>query len=769
MLGALCSEWLALHKKRNNTDDGCRSHPKGLSGNFLCGVVNPYNVQTLFRAHALPRKLPESHRYNLLFIGTLVLKQGFIDGYQFFRVSSLKMLLKQRAHYWLEAIQHGFVLTLPVVMLGALALTLLQIPQYFAESFISETLLQASKWVWQGSYGIMALTLVMAISYRLTVSYQNEFKLVINPLTVALLALVTLVAILHIDYASPSETRFGVLSVAKAIVCALVFSECFLFLYQHRFIHFTFLHNEVDDNMHLAIRAMFPAIVVPFFMILMYGYFLADLQLVNSVLPFLIGPVTDASGLGYWQSSILILVNQLLWFVGIHGSAMIEVSADAIFMQGEGVLYSRQFIDIYAHMGGAGCTLGLIVALLFSKKSDNRQLAKYAILPGIFNINELLIFGLPIVFNRYLLLPFILAPILTMTLARIAMEGGLLSMDGINTGWSTPILLSGYLSGGNISGALVQLLGVVVSALLYRPFILRYDAALEKRDLAKVKSMVTTMMHPEFDMALALTQRNALGQFSRRLSKDMLQQLNDEHFEMHYQPKMSVQQKVSSVEALVRWRHPLFGDLPPALFVNLAEASGGIYPLGDWVLERCLRDMTHLQKAAMPALKVAINVSPKQLHQTYFFKNFQQTVAKYRVPKHLIELEITEGQQLMLSDELLAGINELSRAGFSIALDDFGMGYMSLRYLKSFHVDTIKLDGSIITDVTKSAAVRDIIRSMGSLSCSMGVKLVAEWVETQEQFELLQELGCNQFQGAHFSMPLGLHELVSFCTKYEIE
>ena len=679
------------------------------------------------------------------------------------------MFLMQKARLWLEAIQHGFVFTLPVVMLGAFALTILQIPHYFSVNPINDYLLQVSTWVWQASYGIMALTLVMAVSYRLTLSYQNQLKLVINPLIVALLAMVTLVAVIHIDFSADSQAQFGVQSVFKALVCALVFTEAFLFLYQRRLFHFTYLRHEVDDNMHLSMRAMLPAIVVPFVIVLFYAYFLKDLQLIKPVLPYLIGAVSEENGLGYIQGLILIVVNQLLWFVGIHGSAMIEVSADAIFMQGESVPFARQFFDTYAHMGGAGCTLGLIVALMFSKKSDNRQLAKYALLPGLFNINELLIFGLPIVLNRYLFIPFMLAPILTMSLARMAMEGGLINMNGIDTVWSTPVLLSGYLSGGNISGALVQFLGVIISALLYAPFLHRYDKALEARERKKVSSMMDTMMHPEFDMKLVLNQRNSLGQFCRRLNKDMLLQLNDDHFEMHYQPKMSGNKKVSSVEALARWQHPVYGDISPGLFVNLAEASGAIVELGDWVLERCLRDMTHLQKAALPLLKVAINVSPKQLHKPDFFKNIQATVAKYPVPEYLIELEITEGQQLMLSDELLAGIDSLSKAGFNIALDDFGMGYMSLRYLKSFHVDTIKLDGSIITDVTTSSAVQDIIRSMGSLSCSMGVNLVAEWVETQEQFNLLKKLGCDQYQGAYFSMPINLNDLILFCTVHEIE
>jgi len=676
------------------------------------------------------------------------------------------MLLTKRFSTWLEAIQHGFVLTLPVVMLGAFALTLLQIPHLFNHAFEDSLLLQVATWVLQGSYGIMALTLVLSISYRLADKSQKKLNLSLDPMVPALLAMATFITFIFLEFNQNTLAHLGVTSVAKAIVSAIVFNELFIFFFCHRIVKLGFLQNDVDSNMHQALAAIYPAILAPFIMVIIYAYGFSDWYPLKNLLPVIVGSVNESVGLSYFQSITLVCINQMLWFVGIHGSSLLELNAELIYMQGQGVLYSRQFLDLYAHMGGGGATLGLIIALLCSAKSDDRKLAKYALLPGIFNINELLIFGLPIVLNRFLFLPFLLAPIVSISIARLAIELGLVTLDGVNTSWNTPVLLSGYLASGQISGAVVQLIGVLLSACLYWPFVKRFNADQRLRHEQKLKSMIHTLGQPNFDMKKAMGARNNLGSLCRRLDNDMRKQLDEGCFAMHYQPKMNRQGQVASVEALIRWQHKELSSLPPCVFIQIAEATGFIRQLGRWIIETCLKDMKDMEKAGMPALQVAINVSPIQLHELSFFDYLPKKVKQYGIQASLIELEITEGQELLMSDDLFNGLKNLSLQGFSIALDDFGMGYTSLRYLQTLNLDTLKLDGSLVKDVTQSEVVRDIIRSMSSLTQNRGVKLVAEWVTNKAQYELLIELGCDQFQGQLFSMPVDIYDLISFCVKH---
>ena len=277
--------------------------------------------------------------------------------------------------------------------------------------------------------------------------------------------------------------------------------------------------------------------------------------------------------------------------------------------------------------------------------------------------------------------------------------------------------------------------------------------------------MIKELCQPDINFSKLLKKQTPLGSFCRRLQRDLRSQLNDQHLEMVYQPKMNRAGMLDSMEALVRWQHPTIGNIPPCIFVNIAETDSLILELGTWINQCCMKDINIFKESGMPQVQVAINISPIQLQDKYFFQDFQDSLKKHGVSPQQIELEITESQRLHLTDEILIGIKQLSSQGVSIAVDDFGMGYTSLRYLTSFNVDTIKLDGSIVSDVTTSNVAQEIIRSLSSLTQSMDSKLVAEWVENEDQFKTLISLGCNQFQGAYFSMPIKREGLIEFWQK----
>jgi diguanylate cyclase (GGDEF)-like protein len=227
-----------------------------------------------------------------------------------------------------------------------------------------------------------------------------------------------------------------------------------------------------------------------------------------------------------------------------------------------------------------------------------------------------------------------------------------------------------------------------------------------------------------------------------------------------YQPIMDISgTTLISVEALLRWQHPELGAIPPAEFVPIAEETGLIIPLGEWVLEQaCGLAKTY------PRLKVAVNVSPLQFLAPGFVDNLLAMVARHAINPRQIELEITEGVLLENEQDALKTINTLRAAGFCIALDDFGTGYSSLSYLVQFPVDTIKIDRAF----TQSLGVREnsatIVESVITLGHSLGITVTAEGVETEEQRLMLEAAGCDRLQGYLLSKPQPaeqLHTLLS--------
>jgi EAL domain-containing protein (putative c-di-GMP-specific phosphodiesterase class I) len=508
-----------------------------------------------------------------------------------------------------------------------------------------------------------------------------------------------------------------------------------------------------------------PGVILPLFILSIYFHVFMDAELIERATLWMVGQVDTLNGLSAWQTIKIVLINQAAWFVGIHGSSLISTVGDVVFAPINIGNFNHEIINHLAYLGGSGCTLGLVMTLFFSRRNSNRQFAKYALIPSLFNINELVIFGLPIVLNRFLLLPFLLIPVLAVGITYLSLWLELVVFTNHDVVWSMPFLLGGYLLTGHWSGAILQLFICVMSGLIYWPFLKRYEMYQNQQQAQKIKGLIDELNQSDCDVRLALKSPGELGVFCRRIAKDLS---TLDYLEMHYQPKVDHQGKVQGAEALLRWRHPVYGDLSPALFIPIAEASEQIHQLGLWVIERCFKDMCLMDRShGFNPIPIAINVSPIQLSRTNFLYEVKKLMSKYTMDPTRIEFEITEGQRLLLTDALVDDLRQLADMGGRIAVDDFGMGHTSLHYLRSFPVHSLKIDGEITKDVANSTLVKEIVQSMVQLAHGMNAVLIAEWVEQDAQLESLRQLGCDQYQGKLFSMPLPLPELVAYCVKHQ--
>jgi diguanylate cyclase (GGDEF)-like protein len=244
----------------------------------------------------------------------------------------------------------------------------------------------------------------------------------------------------------------------------------------------------------------------------------------------------------------------------------------------------------------------------------------------------------------------------------------------------------------------------------------------------------------------------------RELEDDMRKAIARGEFELHYQTVIDVgTQECAGAEALVRWRHPERGLIPPNQFIPIAEESGLIVPLGEWILRKACADA-----ARWPAhLKVAVNLSPAQLKQSDLLGVVKSTLADSTLAPQRLELEITETVLLERSEHSLAVLRELKELGVSVVLDDFGVGYSSMRYLQMFPFDKIKIDKSFIQSMANHPDSAAIVCAITALGRTLDIETTAEGVETAEQFSLLRSAGCQFAQGFLFSRPKPVSE-VSF-------
>jgi diguanylate cyclase (GGDEF)-like protein/PAS domain S-box-containing protein len=242
----------------------------------------------------------------------------------------------------------------------------------------------------------------------------------------------------------------------------------------------------------------------------------------------------------------------------------------------------------------------------------------------------------------------------------------------------------------------------------------------------------------------------------RDLEADLRDALARDEFELHYQPIVSViEQRVVGMEALLRWRHPERGYVPPDVFIPIAEQTGLIGPIGRFVIATACADA-----AGWPEpLSVAINVSPAQLGQHDLVEMISAELLRTRLSPDRVEIEVTE-TVLLGNDELLLGVlHQLRSLDIRIALDDFGTGYSSLSYLRLFPFDKIKIDRSFVADIESSPHCAAIVCAVASLARSLGITTTAEGVETEEQFALLSAAGCTTVQGYLFGRPRPAREI----------
>ena len=250
------------------------------------------------------------------------------------------------------------------------------------------------------------------------------------------------------------------------------------------------------------------------------------------------------------------------------------------------------------------------------------------------------------------------------------------------------------------------------------------------------------------------------------LEKDMRLALERHEFDLFFQPQVQ-HDKVIGAEALLRWKHPFKGLVPPGVFVPAAEESGLILPMGEWVLYAACRQLAHwAQDPVMAHLTMSVNVSPRQFYQPNFVEQVQQALLVTGANPNQLELELTEGMLLTDVDDTIQKMVQLKKIGVIFSLDDFGTGYSSLSYLKRLPLDKLKIDQSFVREVVTSANDATIACSIIALGTSLGLQVIAEGVETEAQRAFLADNGCSYWQGFYFSRPQPAPEFAVWTQAY---
>jgi len=271
--------------------------------------------------------------------------------------------------------------------------------------------------------------------------------------------------------------------------------------------------------------------------------------------------------------------------------------------------------------------------------------------------------------------------------------------------------------------------------------------------------------------------RNTYSFFTQEMNVNMLRRLEVEEkmrgalergeFEVYYQPQIdSNKNKIIGAEALLRWYNPILGNVTPDEFIPIAEHTGLIVPIGQFVLEQALNFLSVWQKEQQASFRIAVNLSPRQFRDSHLLSFIETSLIKANIPADKLELEITEGVLMIGQNYIDDALIKLHKLGIKLSMDDFGTGYSSLSYLRQYDFDILKIDQSFISGITSNKADCSLVKATIGMAHSLGLQVVAEGVETKEQLEQLSELNCDFLQGYYFSKPITAKQVLEFSEKF---
>jgi EAL domain-containing protein (putative c-di-GMP-specific phosphodiesterase class I) len=264
---------------------------------------------------------------------------------------------------------------------------------------------------------------------------------------------------------------------------------------------------------------------------------------------------------------------------------------------------------------------------------------------------------------------------------------------------------------------------------------------------------------------LHIMQNDASGR--SELEDELRQAVLHQQFELHYQPQIDADGRVIGAEALLRWNHPQRGRVGPGQFIGLAEETGLILQIGQWVLEEASAQLrAWAEQDALRHLRLAVNISQQQFRQTDFVPLVLGLIDRFGIDPSRLELELTESMLVQDMQDIIVKMTSLRKRGVTFSLDDFGTGFSSLNYLKRLPLNQLKIDQSFVRDVLTDSSDAAIARTVVALGQSLGLSVIAEGVETQGQRQFLIDNGCHLFQGYLFSPALPIDEFLAYARQH---
>ncbi|MCC0670889.1 PTS sugar transporter subunit IIC/EAL domain-containing protein [Clostridioides sp. ES-S-0145-01] len=682
----------------------------------------------------------------------------------------------------LYSIKQGMILAIPAIMTGSIALVILNLPikiyqEYIASLFNGE-ILNMLTFINDSTLGIISLIILLTISYSYGKIYGSKYTV--------LVPIVTMCSFLVFSHGSEIDSYVEIFKTKwlfTAIIVSITSSMLFVKLTES-FITSVKFHTEgADADFNMVVSAIIPFITVVFLFSILR---VIVINLIGSsnfqdIFYNLFSNIFNSMGRNLMSALLFIFLMHFMWFFGIHGSNVLDTVAKNLFENGMAIninlvnnnqlpteIFTKTFFDTMVLFGGCGALLCLVIAIFLSEKRINvRKLAKIASIPALFNINEMLVFGIPIVFNYIMFIPFIITPMILTITSYVAMSTGIVPCTVSAVEWTSPIFLSGYMATDSIRGSLLQLFNLCVGVMIYIPFI----KMSQNRYIYMFKNNIENLTNLVKKCELTGEQPNILnhsgkiGSISKMLASDLKFAMKKEDIEIFYQPQVNYDGNIVGAEGLLRWRHSIGGFIYPPLVILLAKEEGFLDELGEYIINKACVDLKKSESLLINPIKFSVNISPDQLNTPNLPEQIKNIIENNNINPNMLGIEITEQVALSGSQIIIDRINAIHDLGIKLIMDDFGMGHSSLVYLQNNNFDIVKLDGSLVKEILTNKRSSEIIMSIVNLSKNLDFDIIVEYVENLNQRDKLYGLGCEIYQGYYYSKAIPFEEFIDYANR----
>ncbi|MCJ7856986.1 EAL domain-containing protein [Lachnospiraceae bacterium NSJ-143] len=667
------------------------------------------------------------------------------------------------------SIRKGLLMLIPLLVVGSAALTLKSLPlpavNAFIEAAAGGTVLDILNLIYDATFGIMSICLLVCISYSYASTF-NDMDDVFRMMSV-IASLGCFIAFFSEAGGTFTFANFGAIGMFPAMLCAILATAIFRVFVRHLPKIFHSYTNSVDRKFHTGISMITPL----FCCIFIFALLSRIIQIfsgtgnLNELFSVIIVRLFNNMSGELIRGITFVVILDALWFFGMHGGNIMEQVAQSYFVPATSdpnIIIGKSFLDNFALTGGCGTTICLTIALIvFSKNINNKKLGMSSAPFALFNMNELLVFGLPVVLNPILLIPFMLTPIISLCIAYFATAIGFLPVVTRSVTWTTPVLFSGFAASDSVRGMVVQLIILVVGTAVYAPFIRLWENIQENHEQMMLEELSKCFWNNQklkTDESY-LERTDSIGIMAKTLATQLREDIRQNDIPVFFQPQVDNNGKIIGAESLLRWSYHGFPISPP-IAVALAKEDELFDKLTYLILETAAQKTKEFVGINGNDFIVSVNVTARQIDSLAFVDHVISLVNKHNI-NGCFCLEITEEDALERYENIESHLKLLKRSGVTAAIDDFSMGHTSLKYLQNNYFDFVKLDGSLVLQLAENQRCQDIVRSIVVLGNRLGFTVVAEYVENETIRELLLKTGCHMFQGYLFSPAIPSDKLLS--------